>query len=274
MVNMTELCEENSGLVYTVAKRFRSACAADRAVDLEDLAQAGYIGLIEAARTYDENKGAFSTWAMLYIRNEMRAVLGLRQKRPPIDQGALSLDAEIGEDITLSDTIEATDNTEQATDQAELVRVVRQTVAALPAPQNELVRRHDLQGQNLSAAGRACGMTAAAASSAYVKARENLYRNASLKALAEAHRLDQRTRWHKQVGLEQFRSTWMSSTEALVFWREVERRKAERLAARAAGGAGARVSGSGLGNLPEELKRVREAVRGQDECAVLCTGGR
>ena len=271
MVNMAEVCEENRGLVYAVAKRYRAACAADRAVDLEDLAQAGYIGLIEAARTFDETKGMFSTWATVYIRKELRAMLGLSRRDPRIE--AISLDAEIGEDITLADTVEAPDNTEEAADQAELVQAVRETVNALPAPQNELVKRHDLQGQNLSAAGRACGLSASAASTAYVKARENLYRDASLRALAAAHRLDQRTDWHRQVGLTTFRSTWTSSTEALVFWREVERRKVERLAVRAAGGAVAGASASGRGNPPEEPKRVREAIRGQSVSMADSTGG-
>jgi RNA polymerase sigma factor (sigma-70 family) len=233
MVNMAEVCEANRGLVYAVAKRFYAVCAQDRAVDPEDLAQAGYVGLIEAARTYDETKGMFSTWAVVYIRNEIRAALGLLQRSPGPGQGLLSLDAEIGEGITLADTLEAPDDIEEEVDHTELVRVVRETVAALPAPQNELVRLHDLRGRNLSAAGRACGLTASAANSAYVRARENLYRNARLRALAGAHNLDLRTNWHRHVGLEQFRSTWTSSTEALAFWREAERRKTKRFAARA-----------------------------------------
>gem|GEM_PF-5778514 len=46
-----------------------------------------------------------------------------------------------------------------------------------------------------------------------------------LKALAEAHHLDQRTDWHRHVTLSGYRRSWTSSTEALVFWREEQRRR-------------------------------------------------
>lgn len=169
----------------------------------------------------------FSTWASVYIRMEIQEALGLHRYGSQSDRNALSLDAEIGEDLTIADTLEAPDNTEQVTACSELVRVVRDTVEALPSPQNELVRLHDLQGRNLSAAGRMCGLTASAASSAYCKARENLYRDADLRSLAEAYHLDQRTNWYRNVGTRQYQSTWTSSTEALAFWREAERTKAE-----------------------------------------------
>ncbi len=227
MVNMTEVCEKNRGLIYSIAKRYYTACGQDRAVDLEDLAQAGYVGLIEAAQTYDDTKGMFSTWATLYIRLEMRKVLGLQQRDPRAERDALSLDAEIGEDLTIADTLEAPDDTEEMLDRSELVRTVRDTVAELPAPQNELIRLHDLLGRNLSEAGRLCGLSPSAANGACQKARETLYRNTNLRALAEAHHLDQRTHWYRQVGVREYRSTWTSSTEALAFWREAEREKAE-----------------------------------------------
>ena len=80
MVNMTEVCAEHHGLVYHIAKQYMRVCEYDRAVDIEDLAQAGYIGLIQAAQTYDESKGAFSTWAGIYIKMEIRKVLGLNRR--------------------------------------------------------------------------------------------------------------------------------------------------------------------------------------------------
>lgn len=220
MVNMTEVCANNRGLVYTIARRYLAACERDRAVSLDDLAQAGYIGLIEAAQTYDEAKGAFSNWAVIYIRKEMREALGLHSSKPKADKDALSLDTEIGEDMTLSDTLAAPDDTEGLIDRSEMIQAVRGSVNALPAPQNTLVRLHDLQGQSLAAAGQHCGMGLSAARKAYAKATLNLRRNERLRALAIAHHLDRLTNWHRHVGLEAYRSTWMSSTEALVYWRQ------------------------------------------------------
>ncbi|MDD3920872.1 MAG: sigma-70 family RNA polymerase sigma factor [Eubacteriales bacterium] len=222
MINMAEVCEENRGLVYHIAKRYISACRQDRAADIDDLAQAGYIGLIEAVKTFDESKGVFSTWAAMYVQAEMRKTLGLHRHDPRADQGALSLDAPVldGEAITLADTVEAPENVETATERAELVQAVRATVDALPVPQNEIVRRHDLRGQSVTAAGVCCGLTASAAQNAYHRGRDRLSRDAALRALAAAHHLDRRTNWHRHVTLDSFRRTWTSSTEALVFWRE------------------------------------------------------
>ena len=64
--NMDLLCRQNHGLVAVEAKR----CG--RAEDLEDMIQEGYIGLMDAAKRYDPDKGAaFSTFARFYIRKEI-----------------------------------------------------------------------------------------------------------------------------------------------------------------------------------------------------------
>lgn len=44
-------------------------------VDIADLEQAGYIGLISAIDNYDPSKGAFSTFAMSYINNTIKLAL-------------------------------------------------------------------------------------------------------------------------------------------------------------------------------------------------------
>ena len=77
MVNWTEVCQQHSGLVFTIARRYLSACVHDPAIDLDDLMQTGYIGLMEAAQTHDESKGSFANWAAYYIRYEIRLMLSM-----------------------------------------------------------------------------------------------------------------------------------------------------------------------------------------------------
>ena len=202
MVNMAEICVEHKGLVYHIAKQYVSVCAYDRAVDIEDLAQAGYIGLMQAVQTYDKSKGAFSTWAAIYIKLEMRKVLGINRGVKRADQGAASLDEVIlgAEDSTLLDSLEAPDDTEGEYDHRELVQGVHSIVDTLPELQRTLIRWHDLQGQNLSAAGRSCGLTPSAANQTHHKAIQNLRRNPRMRALAKAHHLDRATSWYQHVG--------------------------------------------------------------------------
>ena len=56
-----EVCSTHKGLVYHIAKQYLKVCEYDRAIDIDDLAQAGYIGLMQAVQTYDETKSSFST---------------------------------------------------------------------------------------------------------------------------------------------------------------------------------------------------------------------
>lgn len=65
---METLVTENINLVYSVLHRHYKSFAND-----EDLIQQGMIGLIYAAKKYDESKGiAFSTFATKCILNEFR----------------------------------------------------------------------------------------------------------------------------------------------------------------------------------------------------------
>ncbi len=63
--------EDNMGLVYSVVKRFLG-----RGTEYEDLVQIGSIGLIKAAKHFDESKGfQFSTYAVPMIIGEIKRFL-------------------------------------------------------------------------------------------------------------------------------------------------------------------------------------------------------
>ncbi|MEG2624455.1 MAG: sigma-70 family RNA polymerase sigma factor [Clostridia bacterium] len=99
------LVEQNLKLVHWVCHRYFSKAP----IEYEDAVQNGMVGLINAARGYDETKGfAFSTLAVLCIR---RAIMGeISKDRNP--RGCVSLNAPLvsGEEFTLEDLIP--DNTD------------------------------------------------------------------------------------------------------------------------------------------------------------------
>ena len=65
---MEQLIQQNSGLVRSIAMRFR-----DRGTEFEDLMQIGMIGMIKAIRSFDLERGtAFSTYAVPLIIGEIR----------------------------------------------------------------------------------------------------------------------------------------------------------------------------------------------------------
>lgn len=60
--NMDVLWAENKGLVYKIAQQYQGYA------ELEDLIQEGFLALCETMNTYDETKGAFSTYATIHIK--------------------------------------------------------------------------------------------------------------------------------------------------------------------------------------------------------------
>lgn len=68
---LDELVEANMGLVRSIAVRFTG-----RGCELEDLLQIGSIGLLRAARSFDESRGCmFSTYAVPLIIGEIKRFL-------------------------------------------------------------------------------------------------------------------------------------------------------------------------------------------------------
>jgi RNA polymerase sporulation-specific sigma factor len=68
---MERLVEENMGLVRSIAQRFK-----DRGTEYEDLLQIGAIGMIKAAKSFDESYNTvFSTYAVPLIIGEIRRFL-------------------------------------------------------------------------------------------------------------------------------------------------------------------------------------------------------
>lgn len=66
--NEEEFVRENLGLVHSLCKRF-----AGKNIEYDDLFQAGSMGLLKAARDFDETRGfAFSTYAVPVILGEIK----------------------------------------------------------------------------------------------------------------------------------------------------------------------------------------------------------
>lgn len=91
-----QLIEDNMNLVYRLIHREYPTYIHD-----EDLIQCGMLGLCNAADKWDESKSAFSTFATICIRNEIKYEFRKRAKQ----QGILSLDYEIKNGDTTCDFV-------------------------------------------------------------------------------------------------------------------------------------------------------------------------
>ena len=104
-----KLVEENSGLIWSIARRFFG-----RGVDADDLYQLGCVGLVKAIRGYDGAYGTrFSTYAVPKISGEIRRFLrddgavkvsrGVKERAAAIRAARNELANELGREPVLSE---------------------------------------------------------------------------------------------------------------------------------------------------------------------------
>lgn len=104
---LEKLLEINRGIVYKVANKF--CIEGSNSIDIEDLEQEGYIGLMVAAERYDINnpkKAKFTTYAVHWIYSKINRYVNAKSTNEEI-----SLNTPIGEegDNELMDTIKGVD---------------------------------------------------------------------------------------------------------------------------------------------------------------------
>lgn len=107
------LIEENTGLIWSIARRFFG-----RGVDADDLYQLGCVGFLKAIQGYDEEYGTqFSTYAVPKISGEIRRFLrddgsvkvsrGIKERAQIIKTTRNVLEQELGREPTISEISEA-----------------------------------------------------------------------------------------------------------------------------------------------------------------------
>ena len=213
-----ELFRANRGLLHKFARRYARI---DTAVDTDDLIQAGYIGLVEAERTYDPTKGkTWAGWAAWYIRREMRGAVGINTTRERPHLHAVSLDAPLGDDEgagSLLDMLEdeSIPDASSGLVEADRAATVRAAVERLEADRREVIRRHDLQGASYAVVGEGMGLSVGEVKNLRVRALNDLRNDKAIRLM----RLEDATPYYRRVGVSTFNTTWTSATEAAALWR-------------------------------------------------------
>ena len=222
---MEQLSRQNSGLIYRIARRYAHFCQLDRAADLEDLMQAGHIGLWKAAETFSPASGkTWAGWAAWYIAGEMRALLGIASARHRANLGAVSLNTPLDDEDgdTIGDLIAdaSTPDICETLTQAEARENVRAAVDRLPDRERAVIDGHKLEGVPLEDVARLLGCDLEEARRALQKGMNALRRDKALRA----YWLDLETRFYAHKGVTAFNRDWTSTTEGAALWR-VERRE-------------------------------------------------
>lgn len=201
------------------AGRYSWAIRARNDIDREDLQQAAYLGILKARNEKEGEREGFATLAGFYARNEIRALLGIKNgKLPPVME---SLDEPISEesDETRLDLLEdeSLPEADAGLLEAEKRQTVRDAVNRLKEDQQALIDLRFYQRMTSREAAEKMGVTPERAAAIWNNARLRLSRDRYLKAVAE---VNSRTNYFLGVGVTRFNSTFTSAVEELVMFRE------------------------------------------------------
>lgn len=225
MADLEKLLADNRGLVFFWVRRYLPMIESRAAIDAEDLAQAGFLGMIEAVRTFDSDKGAWSTWASYYIRKAIIDALGVRKQRP--EDGALSLDVPANPEDTQGGTLlDMIPDTSLPEIDAGLIRdeIIAAVRMAIESIQDNRQRRAleltHIEGATAREAAACLEMDEARIRDMNRTSFSQLRKNRKMRALAD---LDSLTRFHAHKGLAAFVRDETSVVEEAVFWRDEQR---------------------------------------------------
>ena len=213
-----------------IANKYAGLARESGICDIEDIKQAGMIGLLEAQRCFDpqHENASFMSYSMRCIISAIVSQFGYqdpdryRPKLPPV-----YLDQPLADetDDSLLDTVEDPDILpfdepiiEEET-RAETAEAVHAAVDRLKnTKQREAIRRVYFDGQTKSEAAAAMGIQPKAFYNVEREARDKLRTDLRLKEYAIPF-------FH--IGVNRFNTTWTSATEAAVLWRLGELYKPE-----------------------------------------------
>lgn len=222
-----ELLKENRGMLWRIANTYAGICRQKADVDLDDLVQAGFFGLVIAQKTYEASRGTWYAWACKYVRCAMRETLGLRGKKQIV---TISFDMPVGgsddpESENIIDLIadESAGGADDAIIHNELLQAVRGAVDDIRDPAaREAVKSVYLMDKTYKDAAADMGIAPAKLAALLRKGRDSLYNNRDLRG--KLPELDEMTAFHMCKSVSAFMRDHTSAVEEAVIWRENNRR--------------------------------------------------
>ena len=138
------LLTQNKGMIYHIARQYHELAERNGGADMNDLYQSAALGMIEAVPEWEPERGAFLTVATFHMRRRVRELLGIRTTKTRIENmGTASLDVALDDenDTPLVEQIidPAALDPEEAALQADMQRIVRESVTRLPEEQRSAI---------------------------------------------------------------------------------------------------------------------------------------
>lgn len=208
--------------INKIVKRYSGMLNDTGAVDTEDMIQAGNVGLLEAQKTYDPNRGSsFISWSYKPIRNSIFSLFGFDnpgRKRPRLPLVYLDEPIDTDGEETMLDMIQDPNciiPEEKAVQDAAREEIRKEVRAAVERMQNEkyktVVKRIWLEGKDKKSLAAEMGLSLEAVQHCDRNGRSKLYHDYKLRRLVLPS---------FNVGLSRYRITLTSAVERAVLWKE------------------------------------------------------
>ena len=145
------------------ATRWLRAFEGSGGVELDDLEQSAFIGLLKAVQTWKPESGAFSTWYTIQLKAVFVEAYGMRTKRTredPLNKFHLSLDTPLDENedgsFTIADVLpdEAAEEAFEDIEQRDFRQAVQAALAQLTDAQRDAIISEFWLGQKPDAKAR------------------------------------------------------------------------------------------------------------------------
>ena len=145
------------------ATRWLRAFESSGGVELDDLEQSAFIGLLKAVQTWKPESGAFSTWYTIQLKAVFVEAYGMRTKRTredPLNKYHLSLDTPLDENedgsFTIADVLpdEAAEEAFEDIEQRDFRQAVQAALAQLTDAQRDAIISEFWLGQKPDAKAR------------------------------------------------------------------------------------------------------------------------
>lgn len=220
----------NTGLVAYVAKRYIGLLGERGDCDYDDLMQAGFLGLYQAATKYAPDRGAkFSTYAVFHIMREMRRALGILTEKHDTSVNAISLDAPLYKDsdnITILNTLAVPGEEENPIEREELCAAVRAAVARMKhGAARRTVEAYHFEGMSEAQQAEAEGVSEQSISNRLYRGYRELYNDPELQRWAVDYTY---TNLYRTKGIRAFNTSFSSVVEDIVI--QAEEQKSKRTA--------------------------------------------
>lgn len=214
-----EVLEQFTPLLYKILRRYTPLLTDTGVIDPDDLLQAGRVAIYTAQKVYNPSDGfSFLHFVFNRIRKAMRKTIGIKPDGS-VPEEPLRLDEPIGEEDGICRIDNVPDPAPTAEEriieqdtQCETTEAVHAALARMKSDkQREVITRVYLDGEPRETAAANMGMKIGALYSLDKAGRVTLRRDPELRAFAMPY-------FH--VGVNRFRTTWTSATEAAVIWRD------------------------------------------------------